>query len=54
MVTLELRKQSGGTELTLTHERFPTTESKENHNKGWTAIVEKLAQTLSGDAAASA
>lgn len=54
VVTIELQEKAGGTELTLTHERFPSAKAKENHNQGWTAIVEKLERVLSGDAAASA
>ena len=42
VVTLELEPDGDGTALTLTHERFPTAESRDNHEKGWTAIVEKL------------
>ncbi len=42
VVTLELKPDGDGTALTLTHERFPSAESRDNHEKGWTAIVEKL------------
>ena len=42
VVTLELEADGDGTALTLTHERFPSAESRDNHEKGWTAIVEKL------------
>ena len=35
------------TELTLHHEGLPTQESRDNHQGGWTAIVEQLAKLLS-------
>lgn len=43
VVTLALATDGEGTLLTLTHERFPDTESRDNHNKGWEAILEKFA-----------
>lgn len=42
LVTVELRGVEGGTEVTLTHERFPTVESMGKHEQGWTACLEKL------------
>jgi uncharacterized protein YndB with AHSA1/START domain len=46
LVTLLLTPDGGGTELTLTHERFPSPESRDNHEQGWTAIVAKLEGAL--------
>ena len=45
-VTLVFSPASGGTHLRLTHRRFPTTESRDNHNDGWTAILATLDATL--------
>ena len=42
LVTVELRPQGDGTELTLTHERFASEESRENHNKGWASSLNDL------------
>ena len=42
VVTLEMAPDGDGTMLTLSHERFPTADSRDNHEKGWTVIIEKL------------
>jgi uncharacterized protein YndB with AHSA1/START domain len=47
-VTLDLQADADGTALTLTHTQFPSDESRDNHAKGWTAIVEKLEAELAG------
>jgi uncharacterized protein YndB with AHSA1/START domain len=45
-VTIELRAVTGGkTELTLTHVGMPQDEM-ENHNRGWTAIMDLLQGVL--------
>lgn len=41
-VTLEFREAAGGTHVTLTHIRFVSAESRDNHENGWTAILAKL------------
>jgi uncharacterized protein YndB with AHSA1/START domain len=46
LVTIELRAQGKGTELTLTHEQFSDDEARRLHQGGWTSIVEKLAGHL--------
>lgn len=48
VVTLEMKAAGEGTDFTLTHERFPSAESRDNHEKGWTAILAKLEGELSG------
>ncbi len=53
VVTLELEADSGGTALTLTHDRFPTAESTEQHRQGWGAILDKLEGVFPGEARAS-
>ena len=45
-VTLEFRPEGTGTHLTLTHIRFPDEESRDNHLGGWTAILARLAESL--------
>ncbi len=45
-VTLDFRAVSGGTHLTLSHIRFVSQESRDNHEGGWTAILAKLDETL--------
>jgi len=43
-VTVEFDEVDGETEVTLTHVKFPSDESRDNHTAGWTAILEKLAE----------
>ena len=48
LVTLALEPDGDGTSLTLTHVDFPSVESRDNHEKGWTAIAAKLEAALAG------
>ncbi|MEP3278597.1 MAG: SRPBCC domain-containing protein [Stappiaceae bacterium] len=41
-VTLNFVEVDGGTEVTLTHDKFPNEEARDNHEGGWSAILEKL------------
>jgi hypothetical protein len=34
---VEFSDRNGGTELLLKHEQLPNEESRDDHNKGWTA-----------------
>jgi uncharacterized protein YndB with AHSA1/START domain len=43
LVTVEFRKHGEQTELVLTHSRFATVESRDNHARGWGKLVENLA-----------
>ena len=43
IVTVELKDVNGGTEVTLTHERFASTESRNSHEHGWMGCLENLA-----------
>ena len=46
-VTVEFRAVGEAeTELTLTHEGFPETETKDRHNEGWTGCLARLAEAL--------
>jgi uncharacterized protein YndB with AHSA1/START domain len=46
VVTLGFEPTSGGTEVTLTHERFLSEEMRDNHEKGWASILVKLDDVL--------
>lgn len=45
-VTLTFTPDGDGTHLTLLHERFPSEESRDNHQGGWTAILARLEEVL--------
>ena len=45
-VTLDFTPNGSGTDLRLTHVRFPHEESRDNHEGGWTRILEALDQFL--------
>jgi uncharacterized protein YndB with AHSA1/START domain len=46
VITVEFLECAGGAEVRLLHERFPSAESQANHQRGWTASLEKLAKIL--------
>lgn len=46
LVTIELRTVPEGTELTLTHECFPTAEERDKHLSGWTGCLTRLIEAL--------
>jgi uncharacterized protein YndB with AHSA1/START domain/ketosteroid isomerase-like protein len=46
LVTIELFERGDQTELTLTHERFPSAERVRQHKGGWSQIADRLAQYL--------
>ena len=50
VVTLDIAADGEGTVLTLTHEKFPSEESRDNHEKGWGAILEKFDGICEGTA----
>lgn len=45
-VTLDLAPVDGGTQVTLTQVRFSSGDSRDGHEKGWTAILAALEGTL--------
>lgn len=45
-VTLEFAANGTGTDVTLTHVRFPHEESRDNHKGGWSQILLKLSKVL--------
>lgn len=46
VVTLTFAPKDGGTEVTLVHERFKNEEIRDNHNRGWGAILARLQGVL--------
>ena len=45
-VTLNFAPGEGGTLVTLTHVKFPSEDSRDNHEGGWTQILTVLADVL--------
>lgn len=45
-VTVELKDVAGGTEVILTHERFPNTQACDDHRLGWNASLASLEKFL--------
>lgn len=50
LVTLTFRAVPGGTEVTLEHDRFPSEQERGGHERGWTAILDRLAAALESEA----
>jgi uncharacterized protein YndB with AHSA1/START domain len=46
LVTIELNRRDGGTELVLTHERLPTPEVREGHTIGWGNMLDHLVAAI--------
>jgi uncharacterized protein YndB with AHSA1/START domain len=46
VVTVELSDRGENTELTLTHEKLPNEQSRDNHNEGWTKVINRLENFL--------
>ena len=42
LVTIALRAENGGTELTLQHEQFFDSEARDRHNQGWQGCLARL------------
>lgn len=47
-VFLRFSPTDGGTEISLTHEKFPDSESRDNHEGGWGRILDRLGAVLDG------
>ena len=47
LVSYRLKADGDNTTLTLTHERFASTEARDGHNRGWTATMDSLEAYLS-------
>lgn len=50
-VTLDFADANGGTEVTLTHVKFPSEEVRDNHEGGWTGILAALDAAFATSAA---
>jgi len=46
LITVEFLKRSKGTEFVMTHTRFATVESRDNHARGWSTAVEHFAKLV--------
>ena len=46
LVTVEFRDLGDSTEVVLSHERFPTEESRDKHAEGWNGCLERLEKIL--------
>ncbi len=46
LVTITFAEVTGGTELTLKQTGFPSVQSRDGHNAGWTSTFERLAEYL--------
>jgi len=42
IVTVEFSDRNGGTELRLKHEQLPGEESRDDHNRGWNSVLDRL------------
>jgi uncharacterized protein YndB with AHSA1/START domain len=42
IVTVELSDRNSGTELRLKHEQLPGEESRDDHNRGWNSVLDRL------------
>ena len=45
-VTIDFAPVDGGTKLTLSHVRFPSEESRSNHEAGWGRILDTLIEVV--------
>ena len=48
LVTVEFRDLGSATEVTLTHDLFPTDEWRDKHSQGWTGCLGRLEKRLGG------
>jgi uncharacterized protein YndB with AHSA1/START domain len=46
LVTIELRERGTGTEVVLTHERFPNERARREHEAGWGEVLETIGRGL--------
>jgi uncharacterized protein YndB with AHSA1/START domain len=50
LVTVSLKDVAGGTELTLSQERFATEQSRDGHRQGWISGLDKLVRVYDAQA----
>jgi len=46
LVTVEFLQAGNSTEVVLTHEFFPTEKARDDHNRGWSSCLDRLAKLL--------
>ena len=46
LVTVEFHDRGGSTEIVLTHELFPSEKVRQDHERGWSSGLDKLAKIL--------
>ena len=46
LVTVTIKPDGDGSIMTLLHEQFFDEAARDNHNKGWTAIIDRLAAVV--------
>jgi uncharacterized protein YndB with AHSA1/START domain len=47
-VSVEFSDRDGGTELRLKHEQLPGSESRDDHNRGWNSVLDRLEKFVTG------
>ena len=47
IVTVEFSDRNSGTELRLKHEQLPDEESRNDHNRGWNSVLDRLEEFVS-------
>jgi uncharacterized protein YndB with AHSA1/START domain len=47
VVTVEISERNGGTDLRLKHEQLPGEESRNDHNRGWESVLDRLEKFVS-------
>jgi uncharacterized protein YndB with AHSA1/START domain len=47
MVTVEFSDRDGGTGLRLKHEQLPGEESRDDHDRGWNSVLDRLEKFVS-------
>ena len=50
LVTIDFNAIGNSTEVVMTHEKLPTMESRDQHEKGWIGCMSKLERTLTPEA----
>jgi uncharacterized protein YndB with AHSA1/START domain len=50
LVTIDFASQGNSTLVTMTHEKLPTPESREQHEKGWIGCMSRLERKFAAEA----
>ena len=54
LVTISIKPDGGGTLLTFHHEQFADEAARDNHERGWTELLDKLESYLAPEASRGA